>query len=231
MRRDTTLLLHSIFLTMNKFALGAVAGSTSLLVAVPFLAQMAGAASGTTTKNILKDAPVLTQVCVQALADQEATMLNSMDARNASQKALMQTHQKALAAAAAITDDTARSEAVKKAQEDMRTAMKAAMDANKPDETQMEKMKTACGDSFGGKFMFGPGPMGMEVHGPRGKGGPGHGMLEKKLGMTAEELKTALSSGKTIEQIATEKGVTLPAKGERFMKHFDMDKETDDDAQ
>ena len=42
--------------------------------------------------------------------------------------------------------------------------------------------------------------------------GPGMRMenLTEKLGMTEAELKTALEGGKTIQEIATEKGVELP---------------------
>ena len=52
--------------------------------------------------------------------------------------------------------------------------------------------------------------------GPGGPGGRGLGQAEleaaaKILGMTADELSTALQSGKTLEQLATEKGVDFQA--------------------
>lgn len=53
-------------------------------------------------------------------------------------------------------------------------------------------------------FLQGPGP-----GGGRGDGGRGHGLeaTAQVLGMTTDELKAALDSGKTLEQIAKEKGV------------------------
>jgi hypothetical protein len=50
--------------------------------------------------------------------------------------------------------------------------------------------------------------------GPGGPGGRGLGQVEleaaaKVLGMTADELSTALQNGKTLEQLATEKGVAI----------------------
>jgi hypothetical protein len=59
------------------------------------------------------------------------------------------------------------------------------------------------------------GPMGFGPGGHGRHGGPGMMMrfdLEEKLGMTKEEIKAELDSGKTIEQIAEEHGVTLPAR-------------------
>jgi len=57
-------------------------------------------------------------------------------------------------------------------------------------------------------------PAGLgEGHGPHGGRGPlGGGGLEaaaKALGMTTDELTSALESGKTLEQLATEKGVDI----------------------
>ena len=61
---------------------------------------------------------------------------------------------------------------------------------------------------------------GFERGGPGGRGGHGekgemrgerHAELAAALGMTTEELQTALQSGQTIEEIAAEKGVDLQA--------------------
>lgn len=62
------------------------------------------------------------------------------------------------------------------------------------------------------------GPGGRGGHGgPDGSGkmgemrGEGHAELAEALGMTAEELQTAIQSGQTLEEIAAEKGVDLQA--------------------
>ncbi len=219
----------------KSFLIGATAGATSLAIAVPLLAQMVSAASGTatTTADVLKTRPVPSQACVQAMADQDGKFLANVDAMIAAQKAATKAHHDALVAAAAITDDTARGEAIKAAQEALRTAMDAAFKADDK-KADMDAMKTACGDSF--RFFGGPGMGGgmkfkMHMKGPMG------GKLAEKLGMTETELKAAIDSGKTIEQIATEKGVTLPARpeGHRNMKGMmrfmhDDDGETNDDS-
>lgn len=195
---------------MNKFTLGAASGALSLAIAVPLFAQMAGAASSSATAT---NRPVPTQACVLAMADHETTMLSNIDAMTAAHKAAATAKRDALKAAAALTDDAARMEALKKAQETFRASMETTMKAK--DETSMAALKTACGDSF---------PMGMGH-----KGGMGdmkdkmRGNIAEKLGMTEDELKAAIDSGKTIEQIATEKGITLPAhkmsgKGKGMMK-------------
>lgn len=198
--------LFLIFFTpndMNKFTLGAATGVTSLLIAVPLFAQMAGAASSSATTMTGKTRPVPTQTCVLAMADHETSMLSTIDARTAAHKAAAMAKRDALKAAAALTDDTERMEALKKAQEDFKAAMESTMKTK--DETSIAALKTACGDSF---------PMGMGGHmgGKEGMKGKMHGKLAEKLGMTVDELKAALESGKTIEQIATEKGVTLPER-------------------
>jgi hypothetical protein len=51
----------------------------------------------------------------------------------------------------------------------------------------------------------------MHGHGPGGRGGGSFTWLQtaaEKLGMTTDELITALQSGKTLEQIATDKGLS-----------------------
>lgn len=69
-----------------------------------------------------------------------------------------------------------------------------------------------------GPGMGGHGMFKMKMH------GRGHGpdMLLEKLGMTEEEFTAAIDSGKTIEEIAAEKGVELPAKKMmRFERRMD----------
>ncbi|MFA6523169.1 MAG: hypothetical protein WCS85_02270 [Candidatus Peribacteraceae bacterium] len=202
---------------MKKFTIGAIVGATSLAVAFPLLAQFAGAAEST-TQTTPPERPVQTQACVQALASRDDATLSGIDALIAAQKSATLAHRDALTAAAALTDDTARQEAVQKADEAFRTAMDTARKANTAEQTAMEAVKTACGDAgFGGRGMMGFGQM-------EGRGGQ-HGQrdmsgIAEKLGMTSDELKTALDSGKTIQDLATEKGVTLPtppARGDRPM--------------
>ena len=192
---------------MNKFAIGAATGAVSLLVAVPLFSQIAGAQSvSSAAKLSAKTRPVPTQTCVLAMADHETAMLSNIDAMIAAHKAAATAKRDALKAAAALTDDTARMEALKAAQEAFRTAMESTM---KPKNAAMTTLKTACGDSFG----IGMGHMG-------GMKRQMHGKVTKKLGMTEDELKAAIDSGKTIEQIATEHGVTLRPKAEKRMFKF-----------
>lgn len=182
---------------LNKFTLGAVAGIAALALAVPILAQISSAqvssASTTTSSSPSFTRPIPTQQQVTDMAAKDAAYLKNIDAMVTIQKSATQTHEDALTAAASITDDTARQAAVKKANDDERTTIQNAMTAN-PD------LKSAM-------MPFGD-------HGFGGRGGMERGLntadLATKLGMTETDLKTALAGGKTIQQIATEKGVTLP---------------------
>lgn len=190
---------------MNKFTLGAVAGMTTLLIAVPLAAQFAGAqsASSLSYKGYMKSG-TMTQEQVQEMITHTDDMLKNIDAITAAHKTAMQAHKAALQAALSLTDDTARAEAVKKAHDDMRTSMQKAMESLNID----------------GKFMMmrGPGHMGGKMK----MRGMAKIDLAEKLGMTQDELKAAIDSGKTIEQIAEEKGVELPARpaGGMFFKHM-----------
>lgn len=208
---------------MNKsFTYGAVAGISSIALAIPLLAQISSAASTgssatTTTPGVTRPAP--SQACVQALAAKDASFLSTIDAMIAAQKTATQTHEDALTAAAAITDDTQRAAAVKAADQAYRTAMQTAMQTQMTNgKTQMDALKTACGNAEGGMsgLGFGSGPMDGWNHGPM-KGSMRGGMMNStalatKLGITADQLKTELQSGKTIQDIAKEHGVTLPAR-------------------
>jgi hypothetical protein len=215
---------------MKKFTTGAIAGATSLAVAVPLLAQMAGAASGDEVFiRDAKDMPAPSQECVQALAAKDAKELSVIDEHTAAHKAALQAHESALTVAASIADEDERKAAVLAADKAMHEAMKASMETMDP-KADMEALKAACGDSFRFAMHTGPGGPGghmgmMKMHG----GKPG--MLLEKLGMTPEELKAALESGKTIEDIAAEKGIELPKRVHTFEMHLDDDDtETDDDA-
>lgn len=197
----------------NKFTLGVIAGMSTLSLAVPVLAQMTSAqmadqatiqtSSAPADKPFFfeKRAPDTTQAGVQTMIDHDTKFLANIDAMTALQKTAIQARITALTAAASITDDTQRAEAVKAAHEAYRSAIEAAVTAN-PD------LKAAM--NFGGPGA--PGGHGFMMHHGRGPGD-----LAEKLGMTEDELKAELDGGKTIEDIATEKGVTLPARPEKGM--------------
>jgi hypothetical protein len=201
-RRDRRIYFftHTRMQKKNVF-IGLGVGLTTLAVAIPVFAQMSG------TGSAFHFGAPLTQADVQTLIQKDDAFLANIDAFVETGKAAMQAHKQALTDASSLTDSAAIQAAVKKANDDMRASMKAALDAN-PD------LKGAPFGGFGG-------------HGPHGgKMGFGMGMmLPEKLGMTKEELKAALDSGKTIQEIAKEKGVTLPARPD-----FDDPDNDNDDA-
>ncbi len=170
-----------LLIMKKQFTLGAIAGATSLLLAVPLFAQMSSAESSPSVMAA-KTRPVPTQACILAMADHETTMLGTMDAMIATHKAAATAKRDALKAAAALTDDTARMEALKKAQESFRTAMETTMQAK--DKTAMDALKTACGDAgmgFGGHMKMGAGPQGKNGH---------FGMMKQGKGMGAKASPT-----------------------------------------
>lgn len=205
---------------MKKFTLGVVAGMSSLALAVPVIAQVAGAASG--DEIDVDSLPIASQECTQAMADMASAHLDVFDQLQSQRKSQMEAHRDALVAAAQITDDEQRAEALKAARKDMRPD--GQMQENETIMAAMEAVRTACGDTL--KFAGGFGGPGF-----------GHGHMERRmfikgnlaenLGMTEEELRAELESGKTPEEIAEEKGVELPARPERGMRlfHHSMDEE------
>ncbi len=192
---------------LNKFTIGAVAGIAAIAIAVPLFAQLSNAATAGTTNGSASSftRSIPTQQQVTDMAAKDAAFLKNIDAFVTVEKSATQAHETALTAAAAITDDTQRQAAVQKANTDERTAIQNAVTAN-PD------LKSAM----------------MSDHGFDGRGGPGMGPnfsdLATKLGMSEADLKTALAGGKTIQQIATEKGVTLPTPP---MGGFGLGKDSD----
>lgn len=190
---------------MNKtFLYGTITGVSALALAVPVFAQVSSGASSASTTST--DLPAPSQACILALAEADAKMLATIDAMTAAHKAATQARMEALKSAAAIADDAQRRAAVQKANEDMRAAMEAVRPAGADETNPMAAVKEECGDTLHGLG----GPMFMMKMGGRGHHGPE--MLAEKLGMTADELKAALDSGKTIEQIAEENGIELPAR-------------------
>jgi len=161
--------------SMKKFTTGVIVGISSVAVAIPVLAQLASAASGDTSSaasSFAKTRPVPTQACIEAMAAQDTNFLAHIDATIAAQKAATQAHKDALLAAASITDNTERAAALKKANEDFRTAMKNAMGSQADIKASMDALKAACGNGMGfggpGMMMFG-GPVGSEMRGDAGK--------------------------------------------------------------
>ncbi len=182
----------------NKFTLGVIAGMSSLALAVPIIAQVSSAASAPTESGATNTAfsprviPGSTQQSVQDLIARDNAFLANIDAMVTIQKNVAQTHIAALTAAASITDETQREAAVKTADQAERATVQNAITAN-------AGLKSAMM------------PFGFGGRGGSGHDGPNSAELAAKLGMTETELKAALAGGKTIQQIATEKGVTLPA--------------------
>jgi hypothetical protein len=181
---------------MKKFTLGAISGMTSLAIAVPLIAQVAGAASGSSVSSAASAKPVRTpptQACVQAIAARDGAELSNADAMMAAHKAVLQAHQKAMEVAADIADETKRLEAVKQADNAMRSSMKAAMDAQPADiKTTMDAVRTACGKAFRG-------PGGFEMRGMPGMRGPkgGHGMRHNDDNETNANAESASSLSNT----------------------------------
>jgi hypothetical protein len=197
----------------KSFTLGAASGMSVLSLAVVLLAQTVGAQSsgGTAEATRMADHPTPSQECVTAMADMHESHLANMDTMHEAHKTMMTAYSEGLRDAAEIADDEARAEAIKKIREDMRTAMEAAR-PNEENTALRDALKDACGDTMmlmghGGPGMMGGGHMKMKMHN-------GKGMLAEKLGMTEDELKSALQEGKTIEDLAQEAGVELPPRPE-----------------
>ncbi len=143
--------------------------SGSLTGAVVLSALSLALAQSSSTPSSADTRPTPSQACVEALAGMDAAMLEDIDAMTTTHKTALQAHKDALTAAAAITDDAQRQDAVKKANEDIRMAMKTFMESHKDaHQAPMDAVKSACGDM---------GPRGMKMmHGPMmmGFGGSGH---------------------------------------------------------
>ncbi len=178
----------------KKFMLGALSGVSALAIGFPLAAQVAGAqsASGADIPAIedrLFARPALTDDQLQKMIAGDQAILDNLDELVSAIRSATQAHKDALTAALSITDEDNRQEAVRAAMDARRDVIKGFMEAN-------PELKDAL--PFGGE---------------RGHGrGPGPEKLAEKLGMTADELKAAIDGGQTIEQIAAEKGIELPAR-------------------
>lgn len=187
----------------HKFLLGAVSGMSALMIAVPIAAQFTSAASGSSVSGTTStERPrEFSQESVQAMIDRDTAFLKNADTMLVILKEATEKHKNELTIAAGLTDTTAQKAALRAAQENFHTAIQTAIEAN---------------PELKGVMMPFGGP--MEKHHKFMMRGPAPEKLAKKLGMTADELKAALDSGKTIEQLATEKGITLPTRPEGHMK-------------
>ena len=187
----------------KSFTLGAVSGITALAVGFPIAAQFAGAQSSSSSSTGKKDVirfekhSPLSQDDVQEMIDRDNAILLNIDAFVSIYKEAVQNHRIALQAAADIADEGERNDAVRAAHEAMHMEIKAAIEANPDLKEAMPFAMMGKGPHGGAKHM-------MKVH--------LRGDLEAKLGMTAEELKAAIESGKSIYEIAAEKGIELPER-------------------
>lgn len=198
----------------KSFTIGAVSGITALSVAFPLVAQFAGAQEATSAESsstsgdhaFFHERAPLTQEDVQKMVDRDNALLLHVDGFVSVLKEATQNHRIALEAAADISDEAERNDAVKAANEAMRASMQAYVEANP--------------DIQPGMLPFGKGGH----HRPGMKMMKGH--MENKLGLTPEEVRAKIESGMTIEEIAEEQGVTLPERpafGRRPMDEEEQD--------
>lgn len=177
---------------------GLVAGMSTLALSLPVFAQVSSSSSSETAPpQDIVFSKSFSQEDIQTMIERDDAFLEHADEIFALHKNAITAHKNALTTAATIEDETERQAAVRAAHEAMHETIKAAIEAN-PD------LKGAMLMPFGG----------MKVHKFR-MHGPGPGMFLEKLGMTPQELKAAIESGKTLEEIAEEKGIELPARAER----------------
>lgn len=179
----TQVLYFFLCTTMKKFTLGAVAGMSALLLAVPVVFQVANAQGmASSSPKMMHATP--TQACLQAQVTLADANIANADTMAAKYKARMQKQRDALAVVAAISDDTARGEAMKKMRDDMRTAMQGTMKDEVPVAitSAMQAVKTACGSSMG---MMKGGRGDMMMPGKMGDNDRRGGMMKHTMGGTS----------------------------------------------
>lgn len=180
---------------MKKYILGLIVGASSLGLAIPIFVQAASSSSGSTTSKPASFNP--TQACVQALAARDQAKLTTMDSLLQARKSALQSRKDALTAAAAITDDVQRKDAVKKANDDFRAAMKTIMDQTKTaQQTTMDTIRTACGRGGGIFGAKGMGPMMGKDFGGFGRGEKRGGRQGHGRGPEAENESSSTSSAR-----------------------------------
>ncbi len=141
---------------MNKFTLGAMTGMASLALAVPILAQVSAAQTTDSGVSAAWTKPPhelsATVENVQEMITRDNAFLSHINEIVSIQKSAKEAHLAALTAAASMTDDTQRADAVRAAHEAERTAMKNAMETNPDLKDAMMPM------IFGGHGRHGRGP-------------------------------------------------------------------------
>ncbi len=139
---------------MKKFHLGVAASTLGVLVAIPLITQISLVSAARNATETAKKMTGPTSACVQALAAKDTAFLSTIDANIALQKTATQAHKDALTAAAALTDDGARTTAFMKAEKEFMTAM-AKIILGGEDKKVAEAIRTACG----GEKMSGSGKL------------------------------------------------------------------------
>lgn len=140
---------------------GTLGAATLLAASVPAFAQQ--------SQNANRPAP--STECIEAMAAKSDVFLADIDAKVAAKKSAMQTRKDALLAAAALTDDAARTDAVKKANEAFRNSMKSLRESQSTErKAAIEAVKAACGDRVKKPRKGGQAGQGKQGRGPRGQG-------------------------------------------------------------
>ncbi len=102
-------------------------------------------------KHSEKKAPLTTQCVFDALDKRDMSTLTALDTYNAGVKAALTARKTAITAALALTDEAAKKDALKKAGEDFKVAVKKQKDdlkaARKTSVTTMSTELKACGES------------------------------------------------------------------------------------
>jgi hypothetical protein len=114
--------------------------------------------------------------------------------------------------AAATTGSTTTGTAADTARPDRSTKLTEALQGLVDDNTITEAQRTAVVEAITSSMPArgdGDGDHGKGGRGGRGKGGPSLDVAGFVLGLSADELRTELEAGKTIAQVATEKGVDV----------------------
>lgn len=164
---------------MKKFSFGTIIGVSSLIL-VPLLALAASSSSTGSGKPSRGERPVPSQACIQAQVAKEDLMLSTMDATAVARRAAIQTRRDAFSAAASIVDDVQRQAAIKKANDDFQTAMKALIETKSTEmKAAMDAVRTACAGQAGGKG----GKGGPEFNQGFGGGFGGGRMMGEQKGM------------------------------------------------
>lgn len=145
----------------NTFTTAALCGVVSLCISVPALAQSAGYEQQTQERQPFSRS-VPSQACIQAKVALEDAKLADFDAMMARRKQALQNRRAALAAAAILTDESARRQALQAITEQS-SEKHDGQDVPQSIQTAHEAVRTACSNAF------------MENRGPGNAQGQGQG--------------------------------------------------------